>query len=158
MFYNLTFQCVVDFCQKNEKCPHPGCSISVPPNSPTIQLFKAILGEMFKEYEAVYTPPAPKVTGKDILNITVLNGDSTQIPYYSFMSMSEVQMHINSKLNIPPNKQKILFEDKEVQVLICYLYRTNIYDTQCHLHQQIFNSLDFYMKLYFKQHALSIGV
>lgn len=76
---------------------------------------------MFKEYEAVYTPPAPKVTGKEILNITVLNGDSTQIPYYSFMSMSEVQMHINSKLNIPPNKQKILFEDKEVQVIIVNL-------------------------------------
>lgn len=73
---------------------------------------------MFREYEAVYTPPAPKVTGKENLNITVLNGDSTQIPYYSFMPMSEVQMHINSKLDIPPNKQKILFEDREVKVFI----------------------------------------
>lgn len=109
-------RCVVDFCQKNEKCPHPGCSISVPQNFPTIQWFKAILDEMFREYEAVYTPPAPKVTGKENLNITVLNGDSTHIPYYSFMPMSEVQMYINSKLNIPPNKQKILFEDKEVKI------------------------------------------
>lgn len=73
---------------------------------------------MFREYEAVYTPPVPKGSGKEILNITVLNGDATQIPYYSCMSMSEVQMQINSKLNIPPNKQKILFEDKEVQVFI----------------------------------------
>lgn len=71
---------------------------------------------MFREYEAVYTPPAPKGSGKEILNITVLNGDATQIPYYSFMSMSEVQMQIHSKLNILPNKQKILFEDKEVQI------------------------------------------
>lgn len=109
-------RCVVDFCQKKQKCPHPGCSISVSPNSPTIQWFKAILEEMFREYEAVYTPPAPKGSGKEILNITVLNGDATQIPYYSFMSMSEVQMQIHSKLNIPPNKQKILFEDKEVQI------------------------------------------
>lgn len=88
---------------------------------------------MFREYEAVYTPPAPKVTGKENLNITVLNGDSAHIPYYSFMPMSEVQMYINSKLNIPPNKQKILFEDKEVKVFIifkCLFYPTmfNIFE------------------------------
>lgn len=83
---------------------------------------------MFREYEAVYSPPAPKGSGKEILNITVLNGDATQIPYYSFMSMSEVQIQISSKLNIPPNKQKILFEDKEVQVLKFYnIYRYYIY-------------------------------
>lgn len=124
--------------------------MSVTPDCSTLQWFKAILNEMFREYEAVYTPPAPKDSGKEILNITVLNGDATQISYYSSMSLVDLQKHIYSKLNIPPNKQKILFEDKEVQVLICYLYRTNKYDTQCHLHQQIFNSLDFYMKLYFK--------
>lgn len=88
---------------------------------------------MFREYEAVYTPPAPKGSGKEILNITVLNGDATQIPYYSFMSMSEVQMQIHSKLNIPPNKQKILFEDKEVQVFIINVvvfkqYKPSIYN------------------------------
>lgn len=122
------FQCVVDFCQKEKKCPHPGCSVSVTPDCSTIQWFKAILDEMFREYEAVYTPPAPKGSAKEILNITVLNGDATQIPYNSFMSMLDVQMYINSKLNVPPNKQKILFEDKEVQVLICYfIYRCYIY-------------------------------
>lgn len=98
---------------------------------------------MFREYEAVYTPPAPKGFGKEILNITVLNGDATQIPYYSFMTLVDLQKHIYSKLNIPPNKQKILFEDKEVQVLICYLYYIYIYNTQCHLDQQLFKSLDF---------------
>lgn len=126
----LFFQCVVDFCQREKKCPHPDCSVSVTPDCSKIHWFKAILDEMFREYEAVYTPQAPKGSGKEILNITVLNGDATQIPYSSFMSMVDVQMYIKSKLNIPPNKQKILFEDKDVQVLICYyIYRLyiNIY-------------------------------
>lgn len=109
-------RCVVDFCQREKKCPHPDCSVSVTPDCSTIHWFKAILDEMFREYEAVYTPQAPKGSGKEILNITVLNGDATQIPYSSFMSMVDVQMYIKSKLNIPPNKQKILFEDKEVQI------------------------------------------
>lgn len=109
-------RCVVDFCQREKKCPHPDCSVSVTPDCSTIQWFKAILDEMFREYEAVYTPQAPKGSGKEILNITVLNGDATQIPYNSFMSMVDVQMYIKSKLDIPPNKQKILFEDKEVQI------------------------------------------
>lgn len=112
----ICLRCVVDFCQKEKKCPHPGCSVSVTPDCSTIQWFKAILDEMFREYEAVYTPPAPKGSAKEVLNITVLNGDATQIPYNSFMSMSDVQMYINIKLNVPPNKQKILFEDKEVQI------------------------------------------
>lgn len=82
---------------------------------------------MFREYEAVYTPPAPEGSGKEILIITVLNGDTTQIPYYSSMSMVNLQKDINSRLKIPPNKQKILFKDKEVQVLTCYL--TKYYKT-----------------------------
>ncbi|XP_052688510.1 uncharacterized protein LOC128167052 [Crassostrea angulata] len=109
-------RCVINSCQKEKKCPHPGCSVSVTPDCSTIQWFKAILNEMFREYEAVYTPPAPKGSGKEILNITVLNGDATQIPYYSFMTLVDLQKHIYSKLKIPPNKQKILFEDKEVQM------------------------------------------
>lgn len=87
------------------------------PNSPTIQWFEAILDEMFREYEAIYTPPAEKGSGNEILNITVLNGDATQIPFSPFMSMLDVQNRISDKLNIPRNKQKILFNDKEVQVL-----------------------------------------
>lgn len=109
-------RCVVDFCQREKKCPHPGCSVSVSSNCSTIQWFKAILDEMFREYDAVYTAPAPMSSGKKILNITVLNGDAIQIPYHSLMSMSELQMLINMQLSIPPNKQKILYEDKEVQI------------------------------------------
>ncbi|XP_062603649.1 uncharacterized protein LOC134265458 [Saccostrea cucullata] len=109
-------RCVVDFCKKKHQCPHPGCSIPVSPNSPTIQWFNAILEEMFREYEATYTPPAPKTSGKEILNVTVLNGDAAQIPYSPSMTLSEVQIHINSKLKIPANKQKLLYEDKEVQI------------------------------------------
>lgn len=71
---------------------------------------------MFREYEAVYTPPAPIGPGKEILNITVLNGDATQISYDPTMTMSDVRTQIQKKLKIPPTKQKILFEDKEVQV------------------------------------------
>ncbi|XP_062616328.1 uncharacterized protein LOC134278029 [Saccostrea cucullata] len=71
---------------------------------------------MFREYEATYTPPAPKTSGKEILNVTVLNGDAAQIPYLPFMTLSDVQMHISIKLKIPANKQKLLYEDKEVQI------------------------------------------
>lgn len=110
------FQCVVAFCRKELKCPHPGCSSSVSPNSQTIQWFEAILNEMFREYEAVYTPLVLKGPGKEILNITVLNGDATQIPYDPTMTMSDVRTQIQKELKIQPTKQKILFEDKEVQV------------------------------------------
>lgn len=117
IIFNFILQCVVNFCHTKKKCSHPGCSNVVAPNSPTIQWFEAILDEMFREYEAIYTPPAEKGSGNEILNITVLNGDATQIPYSPFMSMLDVQNRISDKLNIPRNKQKILFNDKEVQVL-----------------------------------------
>lgn len=91
------------------------------PNSPTIQLFETILEEMFREYEAIYTPAAEKDSGKEILNITVLNGDATQIPYSPSMSMYDVQKNISDKLHIPVNKQKILYSDKMVQVRIYLL-------------------------------------
>ena len=71
---------------------------------------------MFREYKTDYSPQAPKQAGKEVLHITVLNGDATQIPYLSFMTMSEVKSHIAIKLNIPPNKQKLLHQEKEVQV------------------------------------------
>lgn len=90
------------------------------PNSPTIQWFEAILDEMFREYETIYTPPAEKGSGIEILNITVLNGDATQIPYNPLTSMLDVQNSISDKLDIPRNKQKILFNDKEVQVYSCF--------------------------------------
>lgn len=113
---SIFFQCVVAFCREELKCPHPGCSSSVPPNSETIQLFEAILSEMFHEYEAVYTPTAPYEPEKEVLNITVLNGDATQIPYDPKITMPDVRTQIQKKLKIPPTKQKILFEDKEVEV------------------------------------------
>lgn len=73
---------------------------------------------MFREYETVYTPSAPKESGEnEILNITVLNGDSTQISYLSSMTMFDVKRQIEKKMNIPTNKQKLLFQDKEVQVI-----------------------------------------
>lgn len=109
-------RCVVNVCHTEKKCPHPGCTASVAPNSPTIQLFETILEEMFREYEAIYTPAAEKDSGKEILNITVLNGDATQIPYSPSMSMYDVQKNISDKLHIPVNKQKILYSDKMVQI------------------------------------------
>ena len=112
----MFFQCVVDFCQTKGECPHPGCSISISPNSPTIQWFKEILKERFREYEADYTPLAPKQSGKEVLNITVLNGDATHIPYHASMTMSDVKSQIEKNLGIPPNKQKLLYQDKEVEV------------------------------------------
>lgn len=72
---------------------------------------------MFREYATVYTPPAEKSLGENFLNITVLNGDATKIPYSSTMLMSVVQNKISENLHIPPNKQKILYNDKMVQVL-----------------------------------------
>lgn len=116
IFFFLS-QCVVNFCHVEKKCPYPGCSASVAPNSPNIQWFEAILDEMFQEYDTIYTPPAEKGFGKETLNVTVLNGDATQIPYISSMSMFDVQRSISDKLNIPANKQKILYNDKMVQVL-----------------------------------------
>lgn len=120
-FLFFILQCVVNFSHAERKCPHPGCYISVASDSPTVKWFEAILDEMFREYEAIYTPPAEKGSGKEILNITVLNGDATQIPYSPSMSMFDVQRSIRDKLHIPVNKQKILYNNKMVQVLIYLL-------------------------------------
>lgn len=117
------FQCVVSFCKEKKQCPHPGCSISITKDSPTIRWFQAILEEMFREYETNYTPPAPKGSGKEVLNVTVLNGDATIIPYASTMTVLDVKHQIDYKLKIPQNKQKLLFKEKEVQVqILCYFF------------------------------------
>lgn len=52
----------------------------------------------------------------EILNIIVLNGDVIQIFYSFLILMFDVQNSLSDKFDILRNKQKILFNDKEVQV------------------------------------------
>lgn len=122
----------MDSCEKKKQCPHPSCSSSISPDSEMIQWCKAILEEMFKEYEADYTPQAIEdESANEILNVTVLNGDAIQMDYTSSMTMSNVMEQIETRLKIPPKNQKLLYDDKQLQVqidsLIIILLKTTLY-------------------------------
>ncbi|KAK3091885.1 hypothetical protein FSP39_023439 [Pinctada imbricata] len=107
-------RCVVSHVEKNKSCPHPNCEQRVDPGCETVQWFKAILNEMFKEYKATVTPLYSLGSGNDVIHVTVLNGESATIPYSSNMTVANLKDHIHIKLKVSTDKQKLLFEGKEL--------------------------------------------
>lgn len=109
-------QCLVDHVDKTGKCPHPDCSLTIAKQSPTIQLFKAILSKQFKEYESAYTPLVDIGGSNQYVNVTGLTGESASIQFTPNMTVDQLKSLIQQKLKHERGKQKLLYEGKEMNV------------------------------------------
>ncbi|XP_052068624.1 uncharacterized protein LOC127707904 isoform X2 [Mytilus californianus] len=113
-------RCMVDAVANYGKCPYPGCSQQIDKRSDKIKIFEKMLAKMFKEYETSYSPV---VESKDLdsdgsttyINITGLTGESMQIPYTLKLTVMDLKNHIQRELRIETSKQKLLYEDKEIE-------------------------------------------
>ena len=85
-----------------------------------MKLFQAILDKMFKEYSVnveMDTPPTHGDAGKsNSLSISLLTGESIDVPYSSSMEVLELKREIMKKLNHDIGKQRLLYNDKELKV------------------------------------------
>lgn len=113
----ICLRCLVDHVDKTGKCPHPDCSLVIAKQSPTMQLFKAILSKQFKEYESAYTPLVDIGGGNQYVNVTGLTGESVSIQFTPQMTVDQLKSLIQQKLKHERGKQKLLYEGKEMNVM-----------------------------------------
>lgn len=122
---------MVQTVAKYGKCPYPGCSQQIDKRSDKIIIFEKMLAKMFKEYETSYNDVVDsKDSNSDCsttyINITGLTGESMQIPYTLKLTVMELKNYIQRELRIDTSKQKLLYEDKEIEVSCLF---SNIYIT-----------------------------
>lgn len=110
----VCLRCVVNFVKDKKQCPHETCTLAVDPDCENMKWFEAILREMFTEYTTEFATPIIG-PGDKVINITVLNGESMQLPYNPAMAVYEVKGQIQSRFNHDIAKQKLLYQEKELK-------------------------------------------
>jgi len=130
MFNNFYFelQCTVRHVKENACCPYKGCPTTANLTGRKMKLFQAILDKLFKEYSVnvdINTSPTKCDADKSTLTISLLTGESIEVPYSSSMEVLELKRNIMERLNHDINKQRLLYNDKElkVSVVLCYAIR-----------------------------------
>ena len=103
--------------EENSECPQFGCSNTVNINNQNPRLFKAILKRMFTEYDVTETPEvvSPFASG-GVITVTLLTGETIEIPYSANMEILEVKNRIKAKMGHDVSKQKFLHNDFELTV------------------------------------------
>ena len=56
------------------------------------------------------------------IRVTTLSGDIAVIAYEQRKKISTVKKDIEEKLKIPPNKQRLLYQDKELKVCVTSIW------------------------------------
>lgn len=111
-------RCLVDEVDKNEHCAYPGCNLKIDKNSENILLFKEMLAQMFINYETTFTPAVDISGGQNFVTVTGLTGESVRIEYKPNTTVREVKMQIFNKLKVDLAKQKLLYNDTEMQTIV----------------------------------------
>ena len=114
------FQCTIRHVKDNERCPYEGCLTKAKLTDKKLKLFQAILDKLFKEYSVnVDTGAAPDQGDADkTLTISLLTGESIEVPYSSSMEVLELKRKIMEQLNHDIIKQRLLYNDMELKVSI----------------------------------------
>lgn len=110
-------RCLVNEAEKNEQCAYPGCNLKIEKKSEKILLFKEMLAQMFVSYETMYTPVVDISGGQPYVNVTGLTGEYIRIPYKPNTSVCEIKMQIFHKMKIELDKQKLLYDNKEIHMM-----------------------------------------
>ena len=105
------------YVEENSECPQTGCNNTVNINDQNPRLFKAILKRMFTEYDVTEIPEVvnPLATG-GFVTVTLLTGETIEIPYSANMKILEVKNRIKAKMGHDVSKQKFLYNDVELMV------------------------------------------
>ena len=78
------------------------------------------MAEKFKEYATKYTPEIATPSDTRFVNVTLLNGETKKILVHKYSTVQDLKKSIAQEMNVPQNKQKLLFEDKELPVSITH--------------------------------------
>ncbi|XP_063446841.1 uncharacterized protein LOC134726371 [Mytilus trossulus] len=112
----VCLRCLVDNATKNGKCPYPKCAVDIETESDSVALFEKILSQMFTVYEASYQQKDHSASGEDEhVIITDLTGESIRIPLSQSMTINQLKDIIKERLGHEQNKQKLVFEGKDMQ-------------------------------------------
>ena len=117
---HLCFKCTIKYAKEKSRCPYEGCPTTVGSSSEKIQLFQAILDNMFKEYSVddddTSSPTATSGQTGGKLTIRLLTGESIDVPYNAAMEVLELKRLIMQQLKHDIGKQKLLYKEKEMTV------------------------------------------
>ncbi|KAK3579947.1 hypothetical protein CHS0354_020843 [Potamilus streckersoni] len=121
----ICLKCTINHMKQNRSCPEMGCNQKIFPEDSRLKLFEAILSEMFTEYTASYTPEV-SISGLRTLYVTMLTGESINIPYNPYISVLQLKEEIYNKLKHDISKQKLLYQGgSDDQGIELQIYKDN---------------------------------
>lgn len=110
-------RCLVNCVSKNGRCPYPDCPVEISGISDEIVQFKELLSKMFTEYEEIYTESNDACGNENFVNVSVLTGECTRIPFAPSMTVLDLKNQIQQHLHHETSKQKLLYRGKEMNVV-----------------------------------------
>ncbi|XP_067672832.1 uncharacterized protein [Haliotis asinina] len=110
-------RCVIREVKEEKRCPYAECGTPVTSENRNIAIMQRTLDEMFREYTTEFTPLViPEGGSQGVVRVAVLNGDSMTVNYRPSMTVLELKQAIQNKLKHDVQKQKLLYNDKEIKV------------------------------------------
>ena len=128
---SLFFQCSIASVRDNNKCSQ--CDSAVDENNTTYKEYIKVLNFLFPNEEDIDEDDCDtsemEITESCVegeIKVTTLSGESAVIVYQPRKKILKIKSEVEEKFKIAPNKQRLLYQDKELKVFI-HLYGESIY-------------------------------
>ena len=108
-------------------CPTPGCGQSAKLSDKSLQRFQAIFETMFREYKPADANDhgAASAAGSCTITVNLMTGEGIQIPFHPTMTVQELKLTIQVRMNHDVKKQKLLFKELTVTTLLVIVIRSS---------------------------------
>lgn len=111
-------QCVTKYVEKHQRCSQ--CLQAVKTSNPRYLEYLETLENLFPKYTADTTTTENEVTtslvGNETISVVMLGGDSTVVAYRPGMTIQELKNFVHTRLGPAPQKQRLLYKEKELKV------------------------------------------
>ncbi|KAL3869273.1 hypothetical protein ACJMK2_041976 [Sinanodonta woodiana] len=107
----ICLRCVVAYATEKGCCPYDGCGKEIHPTNMNLKWFKAILDEMFLDYNEVVAENQKKAfsSDKDMLCVSTMNGDTMWIEYKEEMTIQSLKEKVKQHFSVEEKQQRLLF-------------------------------------------------
>lgn len=111
-------QCVTKYVEKHQRCSQ--CPQAVKNSNPRYLEYLEILENLFPKYTALAamteTELSTSLVGNETISVVMLGGDSTVVTYSPGMKIQELKNFVQTRLGPAPQKQRLLYKEKELKV------------------------------------------
>lgn len=115
-------QCTTEYVEKNHRCSM--CNQPVTTDNQTYQECIYTLKRMFPDVEAPQCTPnttAEEPSENQTIIVSVMGGELIVIEFDQNMKVIQLKKRIEEFFKVKPDQQRLLYQDKELKVEVCYL-------------------------------------